>query len=131
MDVTCLWQMPAVSDGTHRTLCFRQRSQAKAFPILPSLASMATTGLEGGEASPAAGWWGSPIMPRRVRFVNDDALGAHPDGQDALASRSTCPARRWTSAYRRQKAEARDGVSNRWPVSEVGPIMIRKAILRK
>lgn len=37
---TYLWQIPAVSEGTHRTLCFLHLSQANALPILPSLASI-------------------------------------------------------------------------------------------
>lgn len=67
MGDTNLWQMPAASDGTHLTLCFRQRSQANAFPILPSLASIVMMEWEGVE-SPAADWWGSPIMPRRSQI---------------------------------------------------------------
>lgn len=67
-----LWQMAAVSEGTHLTLCFRQRSQAKAFPILPSLASIVMMEWEGVE-SLTAEWWGSPIMPRRNQSVKGDA----------------------------------------------------------
>jgi hypothetical protein len=44
---TYLWQILATSEGTHRTLCFLHRSQANAFPILPSLASMVEMELAG------------------------------------------------------------------------------------
>jgi len=67
---TYLWHELGVSDGTHRTLCFRQRSQAKALPTLPSLASMAkwelpcgsetTVGLSAAAAS--ARMWGNPSI---------------------------------------------------------------------
>jgi hypothetical protein len=67
---TYRWHTEAVSEGTHRTLCFRQRSQAKAFPILPSLASMVTIvmgGLGDSLAEADCCVWGSPIMMPSVR----------------------------------------------------------------
>jgi hypothetical protein len=69
-DVQYLWQRLGASEGTHRTLCLRQRSQAKAFPMRPSRASMAAAaeraegGGSGSDAAALEGWWGSPIMPR-------------------------------------------------------------------
>jgi hypothetical protein len=78
MKQTYLWQMLAVSDGTHRTLCLRHLSQAKAFPILPSLASMMGTELAVlGDRDPSlsggALMWGSPIIAKpgvRLSGVN-------------------------------------------------------------
>lgn len=56
---TYRWQMAGASEGTHRTLCFRHLSHAKAFPILPSLASIVRMELAGlgdlGDASVSAG----------------------------------------------------------------------------
>jgi hypothetical protein len=64
------WHTEAVSEGTHRTLCFRQRSQAKAFPILPSLASMVIMvigGLGGEWVAEGECWvWGRAIMMPRL-----------------------------------------------------------------
>ena len=67
MEQTYLWQILAISDGTHRTLCLRHLSQAKAFPILPSLASIVGMELTVlGERDPSlsggALMWGSPII---------------------------------------------------------------------
>jgi hypothetical protein len=68
MKQTYLWQMPAVSDGTHRTLCLRHLSQAKEFPILPSLSMVGTTELAVlGERDPSLS--GGALMCGEVRYA--------------------------------------------------------------
>jgi hypothetical protein len=99
---TYLWHRPEVSEGTQRTLCFLHLSHAKAFPILPSLASMvkmefAGLGDLGESRSVSAGWCivgKSEQMPRaslrcelRPRSSNDGRRkGQKCRGQDGSPS---------------------------------------------
>jgi len=89
MEETCeevyLWQMLAVSEGTHRTLCFLHRSHAKAFPALPPRASMVERKLGDSEAAGAsagfaasARMWGSPIIAKQCEWMLQSGEWARP-----------------------------------------------------
>jgi hypothetical protein len=104
--------MPALADGTHRTLCFLHLSHANEFPILASLESMVTMELRVARDSfDAAVWRGSPDIAKTGQTREERrATGAPTRPKRVLKGQSTCPTGIRRIAYRKQNAES--GVSS-------------------